>query len=158
MMNGELLLVLDHIEREKGIKREILVQAVEAALVSAARKVVGKREDEIIVKFNGQTGEFKVFSGKEEVTSQEFGRIAAQTAKQVIIQKIREAERDVIFNDFQNRVGGLASGTVHRMEKGNIIVYLGKTEALLPRREVPQKEEYRQGDRIRAYILEVKKT
>ena len=157
-MNGELLSVLDHLEREKGIKREILVQAVEAALVSAARKVVGRKEDEITVKFNAQTGEFKVLSGKEEVTSQEFGRIAAQTAKQVIIQKIREAERDVIYNDFQNRVGGIASGTVQRMEKGNIVIDLGKTEALLPRRELPPKEEYRQGDRIRAYILEVKKT
>ena len=157
-MNGELLSVLDHLEREKGIKREILIQAVEAALVSAARKVVGRKEDEITVKFNEKTGEIKVFSSEGEVTSQEFGRIAAQTAKQVIIQKIREAERDVIYSDFQNRVGGLASGTVHRMEKGNIIIDLGKTEALLPRRELPLSEEYRQGDRIRAYILEVKKT
>ena len=157
-MNGELLSVLDHLEREKGIKREILIQAVEAALVSAARKVVGRKEDEITVKFNPQTGEIKVFSSDGEVTSQEFGRIAAQTAKQVIIQKIREAEREVIFTDFQNRVGGIASGTVHRMEKGNIIIDLGKTEALLPRRELPFSEEYRQGDRIRAYILEVKKT
>ena len=158
-MNGELLTVLDHLEREKGIKREILIQAVEAALVSAARKVVGRKEDEVTVNFNPKTGEIKVFSSDGvEVTSQEFGRIAAQTAKQVIIQKIREAERDVIFNDFQNRVGGIASGTVHRMEKGNIIVDLGKTEGLLPRRELPVNEEYRQGDRIRAYILEVKKT
>ena len=157
-MNGELLTVLDHIEREKGIKREILIQAVEAALVSAARKVIGKKTEDVTVKIDPKTGEIAVFSGDSEVASKEFSRIAAQTAKQVIIQKIREAERDVVFNDFQNRVGNIASGSVHRIEKGNIIVDLGKTEALLPRRELPPKDEYRQGDRIRAYILEVKKT
>ena len=158
-MNGELLTVLDHIEREKGIKREVLIQAVEAALVSAARKVVGKKTtDDITVKINPKTGEIKILSGEEEVASQEFSRIAAQTAKQVIIQKIREAERDVVFNDFQNRVGSIVSGSVHRLENGNVIVDLGKTEALLPRRELPPNDEYRQGDRIRAYVLEVKKT
>ena len=157
-MNGELLSVLDHIEREKGIKREVLIEAVEAALVSAARKVVGRRTEDVSVKINPKTGEISVLSGDSEVASKEFSRIAAQTAKQVIIQKIREAERDVVFNDFQNRVGGIASGSVHRIEKGNIIVDLGKTEALLPRRELPPNDEYRQGDRIRAYILEVKKT
>ncbi len=157
-MNGELLSVLDHIEREKGIKREILIQAVETALVSAARKVVGRKAEDITVQINPKTGEIKILSGGEEVASQEFSRIAAQTAKQVIIQKIREAERDVVFSDFQNRVGGLVSGTVHRIEGGNVIVDLGKTEALLPRREIPPNDEYRQGDRVRAYILDVKKT
>ncbi|MBI4435891.1 MAG: transcription termination/antitermination protein NusA [Candidatus Omnitrophica bacterium] len=158
-MNGELLSVLDHIEREKGIKREVLIQAVEAALISAARKVVGKKTtDDITVKINPKTGEIKILSGETEVASQEFSRIAAQTAKQVIIQKIREAERDVVFNDFQNRVGSIVSGSVHRLENGNVIVDLGKTEALLPRRELPPNDEYRQGDRIRAYVLEVKKT
>jgi len=158
-VNGELLTVLDHIEREKGIKREVLIQAVEAALVSAARKVVGKKTtDDITVKINPKTGEIKILSGDSEVASQEFSRIAAQTAKQVIIQKIREAERDVVFNDFQNRVGSIVSGSVHRLENGNVIVDLGKTEALLPRRELPPNDEYRQGDRVRAYVLEVKKT
>jgi len=157
-MNGELLSVLDHIEREKGIKREVLIQAVEAALVSAARKVVGRKTEDVTVKIDPKTGEISIFSGDSEVASKEFSRIAAQTAKQVIIQKIREAERDVVYNDFQNRVGNIASGSVHRIEKGNIIVDLGKTEALLPHRELPPKDEYRQGDRLRAYILEVKKT
>ena len=92
------------------------------------------------------------------MASKEFSRIAAQTAKQLIIQKIREAERDVIFNDFQNRIGNITSGSVHRIEKGNVIVDLGRAEALLPRREMPLNHEYRQGDRIRAYILEVRKT
>lgn len=157
-MNGELLSVLDHLEREKGIKREVLLEAVESALASAARKVVGKKTEDVSVKVDPKTGEISVFSGGEEVDSKEFSRIAAQTAKQIIIQKIREAERDVVYNDFQARVGGIASGSVHRVEKGNIIVDLGKTEALLPRRELPPNDEYRQGDRVRAYILEVKKT
>lgn len=157
-MNGELLSVLDHLEREKGIKREILIQAVESALVSAARKAIGKKTEEVVVKIDPKTGNISVFSGETEVASKEFSRIAAQTAKQMIIQKIREAERDVVFSDFQNRLGHLVSGSVHRIEKGNLIVDLGKAEALLPRRELPLNHEYRQGDRIRAYILEVRKT
>ncbi len=157
-MNGELLSVLDHLEREKGIKREVLIEAVESALASAARKAVGKKTEDVSVKVDPKTGKISVFSGGEEVDSKEFSRIAAQTAKQIIIQKIREAERDVVYNDFQARVGGIASGSVHRVEKGNIIVDLGKTEGLLPRRELPVNDEYRQGDRVRAYILEVKKT
>lgn len=157
-MNGELLAVLDHIEREKGIKREVLVQAIETALVSAARKVVGKKTEDVNVKMDPKTGEIIVFSGESKVTSKEFSRVAAQTAKQIIIQKIREAERDVVYNDYQHRIGNITSGSVHRIEKGNIIVDLGKTEALLPRRELPPNDEYRQGDRIRAYILEVRKT
>ncbi len=157
-MNGELLTVLDHIEREKGIQREILIEAVESALLSAARKVIGRNPEEVSVKLDPKTGEITVFSGETKVASQEFSRIAAQTAKQIIIQKIREAEREVVFHDFQSRVGNIVSGSVHRVEKGNIIVDLGKTEGFLPRREVPPSDEYHQGDRIRCYVLEVKKT
>ena len=84
-MNGELLSVLDHLEREKGIKREILIQAVETALLSAARKVVGKKTEDVSVKLDAETGEITVFSEGKEVDSKEFSRIAAQTAKQIII-------------------------------------------------------------------------
>jgi N utilization substance protein A len=157
-MNGELLAVLEHLEREKGIKKEILIQAVEQALISAARKDLGVEAKEIEVKLNPQTGEIHVFSDGKEATSSQFGRIAAQTAKQVIIQKIREAERDVIYEEFHKKVDGLTTGLVHRLEKGNIIVDLGKTEAILPKTEQMSKETYRQGEKIRAYILEVKKT
>lgn len=156
-MNDELLAVLEHIEREKGIKKEILIQTVEQALVSAAKKDLGLQADEIEVKLNPKTGEIQVFSCGRKVTSDRFGRIAAQTAKQVIIQKIREAERDVIYEDFQKKVETLTSGLVHRFERGNIIVDLGKTEAILPKSEQMPKETYRQGERIRVYILEVKK-
>ncbi len=157
-MNEELLAVLEHIEREKGIKKEILIQAVEQALVSAARKDLGPEVQEIEVKLDSQTGELKVFADGKEVKSKKFGRIAAQTAKQVIIQKIREAERDVIYEEFHNKVDSLTNGSVHRFERGTIIVDLGKTEAILPKSEQSPKETYRQGERIRAYILEVRKT
>jgi len=157
-MNDELLTVLEHIEREKGIKKEILIAAVEQALLSAARKDLGPEAGDIQVKLNPETGEIQVFCDGKEVTSGKFGRIAAQTAKQVIIQKIREAERDVIYEDFHKRVDTLTNGLVHRFERGNIIVDLGKTEGILPKSEQSPKESYRQGERIRVYILEVKKT
>jgi N utilization substance protein A len=158
-MNGELLTVLDHIEREKGIKREILINAVETALVSAARKMLGHDiKDDITVKLDPETGDIKVFQGKKRLDSDEFGRIAAQTAKQIIIQKIREAERDVIFGEYTAKVGTVISGSVHRFEKGDIVVDLGRTEAVLPKKEQIPREIYKQGERVRAYVLDVKKT
>lgn len=158
-MNAEILVILDQIEREKGIKKDVLIQAVEAALATAARKVLRlKPEDEIKVEIDRQTGKIRATREDKEITSIDFGRIAASSAKQVIIQKIREAEKDVVFNEFQSKVGEIVSGTVYRFEKGNIIVdLLGKAEGLLPRREQSPKEEFRQGERIRTYILEVKK-
>ena len=157
-MNQELLAILDSIERDRGIKKEILIKAVEAALISAARKKLGKYVMDIKAEFDQTTGDFKVFGPDGKELSEDFGRISAQTAKQVIIQKIREAERDVVFDEYQHKVNDIASGSVDRFEKGLIIVDMGRTEAVLPRREVPQNEEYRQGDRIKALILEVKKT
>jgi len=157
-MNNELLTILDSIEREKGIEKETLFKAIEAALQSAAKKIIGKNVEQPAVTVDRQTGEIKIYSGKKEIASDEFGRIAAQTAKQVIIQKIREAEREVIYDDFHERVSSIVSGTVHRFEKGNIVVDLGKAEGVLPRREQIPRERYRQGERVRAYVLEVQKT
>lgn len=158
-MSQELLAIIEQIERERGIKKEILVEAVKAALLSAARKVIDvKPEEELKIELDPNTGKFKAFKNDNEITSVDFGRIAASTARQVIIQKIREAEKDVVFNEFQGRVGELASGTVYRFEKGNIIVdLLGKAEGLLLKRDQSPGEEYKQGQRIRAYIAEVKK-
>ena len=157
-MNNELLNILDSIERDKGIKKEILVRAIESALVSAARKKLGKHIMDIKVEFDTETGDFKVFGPDGNEVGGDFGRISAQTAKQVIIQKIREAERDVVFTEYQGKVNDIASGSVHRFDKGMIIVDLGRAEGILPRREVPHGEEYRQGDRIKALIMEVKRT
>jgi N utilization substance protein A len=157
-VNEELLTVLEHIEREKGISRDYLFAAIESALASAAKKILGNKEAEVTAVIDRATGEIKILSEGKEIRSAEFGRIAAQTAKQVIIQKIREAERDIIHDDYQKRVNTIASGSVHRFEKGDIIVDLGKTEGVLPRSQQCPKERYKQGDRIRAYILEVSKT
>jgi len=157
-MNEEFLRILENIEREKGISRDILFQAVESALVSAARKVIGKKTEDVTVKIDRQTGQIKVLSEGKEIESSDFGRIAAQTAKQVIIQKIREAERDVIYDEFHQKIGNIISGSVHRFERGDIIMDLGKTEAILPKSQQCHKESYRQGDRVRAYVLDVKKT
>ena len=157
-MNQELLTILDSIERDKGIKKEILIKAIESALISAARKKLGKHIIDIKVEFDQSTGDFKVFTPEGGEFSCDFGRISAQTAKQVIIQKIREAERDVVFEEYKGKVHDIASGSVHRFEKGMIIIDLGRAEGVLPRREIPHNEEYRQGDRIKALIMEVKKT
>ena len=157
-MNEELLAVLEHIEREKGINKEFLFKAIESALTSAAKKIVGKKDIDVVATIDRTTGEIKILSEGKEINSDEFGRIAAQTAKQVIIQKIREAERDIVFDDYQKRVGTITNGSVHRFEKGDIVIDLGKTEAILPKSQSCPRERYKQGDRIRAYILEVNKT
>ena len=102
-MSTELITVLENIEREKGISRQVLIESIEAALASAAKKVIHDKDKEVEVKIDLETGKIKVFSEGKEIVSNEFGRIAAQTAKQVIFQKIREAERDVIFNEFNQK-------------------------------------------------------
>lgn len=157
-MDSELLTILEQLERDKGINKEVLIEAVESAVASAAKKIltVGKEED-VRVVLNRKTGKLTAFAGEQEIRSSEFGRIAAQTAKQVVIQKIREAEKNVIYGEYQARAGQIISGGVYRFDKGSIIVDLGKTEAMIPRSEQSKREEFRQGDRIRAYVLDVKK-
>src|SRR5882757_4205648 len=157
-MDNELLTILEQLERDKGISKETLIEAVESAVASAARKIwTLDKEEDIKVVLDRKTGKITAWAGDEEIHSSEFGRIAAQTAKQVVIQKIREAEKDVIFNEYNARIGQIISGGVYRFERGNIVVDLGKSEALVPKSEQSNKEEFRQGERIRAYLLEVRK-
>ena len=156
-MSNELLLVLDYIEREKGIDKSVIISAIESALLSAARKRFGEDKD-LSVNIDEKTGQIKVMRDNEEINSGDFGRIAAQTARQIITQKIREAEREVVYNDFQAKIGDITNGIVHRFEKGNIIVDLGKTEGILSYKEILPNEEFKQGQRVRALILAVKKT
>ncbi|MCM8791547.1 MAG: transcription termination factor NusA [Candidatus Omnitrophica bacterium] len=158
-MNGEILAILEQIEREKGIKKDILIQAVESALSTAVRKTMGlNKETEVKVEIDRKTGEIRATEDGKEITTVDFGRIAATTARQVIIQKIREAEKEVIFSEFSNKVGEIVSGTVYRFDKKNIIVdLLGKAEGILLRSQQAPHEEFKQGERIRAYVLEVKK-
>jgi len=158
-MSQELLAIIEQIEREKGIKKEVLIAAIESALLSAARKAIDiKPDEELKVQLDANTGKIKAYRNNEEITNIDFGRIAASTARQVIIQKMREAEKDVVFNEFQGKVGEIVSGTVYRFEKGNIIVdLLGKAEGILLKREQSPKEEFKQGSRVRAYVVEVRK-
>ena len=156
MESNELLGILEQLERDKGIKKEVLIEAVESAVASAARKLwTVNKDDEIRVVLDKKSGKITAFAGDEEIRSSEFGRIAAQTAKQVVIQKIREAEKDVVYSEYQLKVGQIVSGSVYRFERGNIIIDLGKTEAYIPKKEQSPKEEFRQGDRIRAYVVDV---
>jgi N utilization substance protein A len=158
-MSEELLAILEQIERERGIKKEVLIEAVESALLTAARKVIDvKPEEELKIELDRDTGKIRAFRNKEEITTIDFGRIAASTARQVIIQKIREAEKEVIFNEFQGRVGEITSGVVYRFDRGNIIVdLLGKAEGMILKHDQSPKEEFKQGQRIRALLTEVRK-
>jgi N utilization substance protein A len=158
-MSQELLAIIEQIEREKGIKKEIMLEAVESAMLSAAKRVIDlKPDEEFKIHIDRATGEIQAFRNNEPFSHIAFGRIAASTARQVIIQKMREAEKDVVFGEFQSRVGEIVSGTVYRFEKGNVIVdLLGKAEGILLKREQSPKEEFKQGQRIRAYVVEVKR-
>ncbi len=181
--------VLDQVKKDKGIPKEILVEAIESAMVSAARKKYG-HNSELEAQYNEEMGEVELFQFHnvvekvaepekeisladarkldseaqlgdelgEKIDSHQFGRIAAQTAKQVIIQKLREAETDIIYSEYKDRVGELINGIVRRFEKGNIIVDLGRTEALLPVSEQVPSENYKTGERIQAYFMEIRKS
>ena len=156
-MSQELLNTLEYIEKEKSIRKEVLLEALRAALLSACRKTFAN-PDEIDVQINPRTADIQLFEKGKEVFNADFGRIAAQTAKQVIIQKIREAERESVYNEFTKKEGDIAAGTVHWIDQKRVIVDLGKTEGILPAREQSPNDEYRQGDNIKVYVLEVKKT
>jgi N utilization substance protein A len=183
-----LNMILDQTAKDKGISKDILVEALEAAMLTAARKVHGLDRD-IEAHFNTDTGDVEIFEFRTVVDKLEdgstqimieqaqnldpdcqvgdslglkiekadLGRIAAQTAKQVIIQRVREAERENVFNEYSDRKEELATGVVRRFERGNIIVDLGRAEAVLPMREQCPRESYRANDRIQAYVVDVNK-
>jgi N utilization substance protein A len=185
-MNSEILAGLDFFERDKGIKREVLLEAINNAVLQAARKAVGPAKD-LRVEIDPKSGEIKAYAkltvvekvankhdeirfelakkfkadvqlGEDlevPVTPKDFGRIAAQTAKQAMMQRIRLAEKEMIYDEFKDRAGEIVSGTVRRFERSDVLVDLGKFEALMPNRERVQTEDYNVGDRIRAYVVAV---
>ncbi len=185
-MNSDLLAVLDYMEREKGIKREVLLEALSRALLTAAKKSVGPARD-LRITIDPRSGEITALANlivvdevksvhdemtlararkikpdvqagdqiEVEVTPEGFGRIAAQTARQAILQSIRQAERELIYEEFKDRAGEIVSGTVRRFERSDVIVDLGKFEAIMPARERVATEDYSIGDRIRAYVVAV---
>jgi transcription termination/antitermination protein NusA len=185
-MNADFLAVLEFWEREKGISRDVLVGAVQDALLSAAKKAVGPAR-ELRVEIDPKNGDIRAFAKlvvtekviskhdqisvfdarrikegsnvgdeiEKEVTPTGFGRIASQYAKQALMQKIRQAEKSLIFTEFKDRVGDIVSGTVRRFERSDVILDLGKYEAMLPNRERVPTEEYQVGERIRCYVKAV---
>ncbi|NLU27634.1 MAG: transcription termination/antitermination protein NusA [Hungateiclostridium thermocellum] len=188
-MSADLIHALEQLEKEKGIDKDTLIEAIEAALISAYKRSFGSSQN-VKVSIDRETGDFKVYALKKvtanpqnelleisienakkinpdfeendiveiEVTPRKFGRIAAQTAKQVVVQRIREAERGIIYNEFSNKEGEIVTGVVQRIERKNVIIDLGKAEAILaPSEQIPG-EEYKFNDRIKTYIIEVKKT
>ncbi|HPD17566.1 MAG TPA: transcription termination factor NusA [Planctomycetota bacterium] len=155
-MNGDLLRLVDSIHRDKDIDKEIIFDALEDALLSAVRKYYGPKSD-IAVFVDRESGQIEAYDGNQPIDALDIGRIAAQTAKQVIIQKIRDAEQEAIFRDYESRVKQIVSGTIQRVEGSRIIINLGRTEGILPRSEQVSEENYRIGDRIRCYLKEVRR-
>ncbi|GIW70706.1 MAG: hypothetical protein KatS3mg102_0248 [Planctomycetota bacterium] len=155
-MGSELLRLVDVIQREKHIDKEAVFEGLEQALLAAARKRL-PNPDEVSVHIDRQTGEISAYEGTRPIDPAELGRIAALTAKQVMIQKFREAERDVIYEEFEGKVGEMITGFVQRVERSHVIISLGRSEAILPAREQPAGESYHVGERIKALIIDVRK-
>jgi len=188
-MGLETLSILEQLARDKGLDKDVLIDALKAAVEVAARKRY-PTINELQSEFNESTGEVEIYLEKtvvkevtntsEEISLKEatsfskdvqigdqvlvqqimenYGRIAAQLAKQVIVQKVREAEIELIYNEYKSKKGELINGIVHRMEYGDLIVDLGNAEGILPRREQVFRESFNRGERIRAYVLDVRKT
>ncbi len=190
-MNLELIGALNDLEKERGISKDIIIEAIETAIVSAYKRNFGLSSNSSVrVNLDVNTGKIQVFSRKlvteevtdenseisldeaqtidvnyqigditeQEVTPKNFGRIAAQTAKQVVIQRIREAERSMVFNEYVDREGDVINGVINRIDNNNVIVNLGKVEAVLPVSEQIPREKYAPNDRMRFYINEVKQS
>jgi N utilization substance protein A len=158
-MNQELLRIVENIARDKNIDKELIFVDLEEAMVSAARKHFGSPEIDIEVHIDRQTGQIVAFKDKVQIDIKQLGRIPAQIAKQVIIQKIRAGERDSIYSEFVQRKGEIVSGTVVRYESGTLIVSLDRwTEGFMPKGEQIMGQTHRVGERIRCLILDVKET
>ncbi len=151
----DLLRIVDSLHREKQIDPELVMQAIEAALITAAKRQFGE-EAEVDIHIVRGVGAINATVDGKTLSQDEIGRIGAQTAKQVIIQKLKEAERDARLEEFHEQVGQLITGIVQRTEKGLTIVQLGNVEAILPKSEQIPGEAYHNGSRVRAVIYEVK--
>ena len=186
--NKELILALEELEKEKGIKKDYLLESIETALVTAYKRNFDALEN-VRVEMDKQTGATHVYSVKEvmekandeateisikeaqkinpdlgegdtvevEIVPRNFGRIAAQTAKQVIIQKLREAERDIIFNEFNERKGEIVSGLIQKADHNIVVMDLGKLEGVMPAKEQIPTEKYKVNEKIKGYVLDVER-
>ena len=188
-MNKEFIQAIEDLEKERHISKDILIEAIESALVSAYKKNYGTSQN-VRVDINQETGDINVYMRMDvveeiedeltqlsleeareidpryevgdiveyQVTPRDFGRIAAQTAKQVVVQRIREAERGMIFDDFITRQGEIVTGTVQRISNDTLFVNIGRTEGILSANEQVPGERYQVNDRLKVYIMDVKKT
>ena len=158
-MNYEdLLRMIDVIHRDKDIPKEVIFLGLEEAMAVGVRKRLGAEED-LVVTIDRSSGEITVEDEEEEyeIDMAELGRIAAQAIKQGFLQKLREAERDVLFDEYEGRVGALVNGTVQRFDGDELVINLGRVEAYLPKEERVRGESFAPGDRIRAIVIEVRK-
>ena len=188
-MNKEFIQAIEDLEKERHISKDILIEAIESALVSAYKKNYGTSQN-VRVDIDQETGDINVYMRMDvveeiedeltqlsleeareidpryevgdiveyQVTPRDFGRIAAQTAKQVVVQRIREAERGMIFDDFITRQGEIVTGTVQRISNETLFVNIGRTEGILSANEQVPGERYQVNDRLKVYIMDVKKT
>ena len=156
-MNQELLRIVENIARDKNIDKESIFVDLEDAMISAIRKHFGRDESEITVQIDRDTGQISALKEGEVIDIEHLGRIPAQTAKQVMIQKIRADERDSIYTEFVQRKSEIISGAVVRYEGGTLIVNLNhRTEGIMPKSEQITGQTHRPGERIRCLILDVK--
>lgn len=157
IQRSEFALALNQVSNERGLDPTIVLETVKNAILAAYRKDHPESElEEYTATLDANTGEAKIFHDKEDVTPPGFGRIAAQTAKQVILQKIREKEKEAVISDFRLKIGTIVNGMVLRFAGPNIIVDVGKTEAIMPPSEQIPNEKYHLNQRLVVYVLEIK--
>jgi N utilization substance protein A len=159
IVRSEFALALNQVATERGIDPAVVVETIKAAILAAYRKDYGTDElEELTVELNPDNGEAKIFKAEKDITPPGFGRIAAQTAKQVILQRIREAEKQAILTDFSAKVGNIVSGMILRFDGSNIIVDIGRAQAVMPPQEQVPNERYRLNQRLTFYIEGIRET
>jgi N utilization substance protein A len=157
IQRSEFALALNQVSNERGLDPEVVLETVRNAILAAYRKDHPETEiEEFTALLDSNTGEAKIFHGKDNVTPPGFGRIAAQTAKQVILQKIREKEKEAIITDFKLKIGTIINGMILRFAGPNVIVDIGKTEAIMPPDEQISNEKYHLNQRLAVYVSEIK--
>ncbi len=157
IQRSEFALALNQVCSERGIEPEVVLETIKIAILAAYKKDYGDQAWEtLVVEINPDTGEAKIFKDKKDITPAGFGRIAAQTAKQVILQRIREAEKTAVISDYANKIGTITNGLVLRFDGPNVIVDIGKTEAVMPSQEQVPSEHYRLNQRLVVYLESIR--
>lgn len=157
MVQTEFSAALHQVASERGLEPEVVLKSVEEALLAAYRKDhPGEDLSEVEVTIDLETGEAKVLRGEEDITPAGFGRIAAQTAKQVILQRIREEEKDALIKEYEQKIGTIARGFIFRIDKGVVVLDLGKTQGIMPPREQVPGEDYQLNQQMQILIAEIR--